>query len=186
MLIDALVSFIAPGSSLSLVAGAGVAIPSPNVIDLLGLGAGVNPLTADIIGNRTVWGTDMGIGDPRVQTEVLVGTALATANAATLNIQFQGAPDAGSPTWQPGAWTTLMETGAIAVANLGAQAIAGRFDFPPAFPVNFSPRFLRLLFVVPAGTNFTAGTVQAPVTTVRDDLAQRYTPKNYAVKGPNG
>lgn len=181
MLIDALVSFIPVGSPLSLVAGVGVSIPS-NVIDLLGLGQGVNPLSADIIGNRSLWGTDIGIGDPRPQTEVLVTTALtANTGVPTLNVQFQAAPDT-AVTFLPGAWTTLMETGPIALANLGLGAIIGRFDFPPAIPVNFSPRFLRLLFSPAAGTNFAAGAVLAPVTTVRDDQANKFTPKNYAVK----
>lgn len=182
MLIDALVSFIPIGAPLSLVAGDGVAIPS-GVIDLLGLGQGVNPATADFIGNRTVWGTDMGIGEPRVQTEVLVTTAGTTGNAATMNIAFQGAADAGSPTWLPGAWTTLVETGYLAIGSFSLGAVLARFDFPPAVPVNFQPRFLRLLFQPLAATHFTAGAVLAPVTTVRDDQANRFTPKNY-VQGP--
>ena len=49
MLLDALLNFVQVGSPLSLVAGAGVAIPSPGIIDLLGLGVGVGP-TERIIG----------------------------------------------------------------------------------------------------------------------------------------
>lgn len=181
MLTDALVGFIPAGSTLSLVAGAGVGIRS-GIIDLLGLGAGVDPLSADIIGTRTLWGTDMGIGDPRAQTEVLITTALATANAATLNVKFQGALDAGTPTFQPGAWRTLMETGEMAVADLTLGAICARFDFPPAFPINFQPRFLSLLFVVPAAANFSAGAVTAPVALVRDDYSEKFQPKNYSIR----
>lgn len=181
MLIDALVSFA--NTPLSLVGGAGVGLPS-NVIDLLGLGAGQAPVS--IIGNRAVFGTDLGIGEPRIKTEVAVTTGLVTANGATLNIAFQAAPDAGSPTWQPGAWTTLVETGYLPVADLGLSAIVARFDYPPAIPVNFSPRFIRLLFQPAAGTNFSAGAVLAPVTMVRDDQANKFTPRNYAVKRPNG
>lgn len=179
MLVDALVSFILPGSVLSLVGGAGVAIASPNIIDLIGGGPGTAP--GNIIGNRAVFGSDVGIGDPRVQTEVAIQTALVTANGATLNIQFQAAPDT-AVTHAVGAWTTLMETGPLPIADLNTiGAIVGRFDFPPAVPVNFSPRYLRLLFVVPGGTNFSAGAVAAPVTTVRDDTANLYTPRNYTV-----
>ena len=64
MLIDSLVSFLTPGFPLSVVGAAGVAIPS-NVIDLLGLGVGTTP--PSIIGNRTLFGMDPGIGWPRGQ-----------------------------------------------------------------------------------------------------------------------
>lgn len=179
MLVDALVSFgLAP---FSLVGGAGVAIPSPNIIDLIGGGPGTPP--GNIIGQRTVFGTDIGIGDPRLQTEVAVQVALATANGATLNVQFQAAPDTGAAGgYAPGAWTTLMETGALPLTSLNAAGkIVARFDFPPVTPITFSPRYLRLNFVPAAGTNFSAGTVVAPVTTVRDDTANFQTPRNYTV-----
>lgn len=183
MLIDALVSFVGPNSPLSLVGGAGVAIPS-GVIDLLGAGVGVAP--PNIIGNAAVFGEDAGIGQPRMQSEVLVTTAFVTANAATLNIAFQGAPDTGAGGgYLPGAWTTLMETGYLAAALLTKGAVLGRFDWPPGVPPNFRPRFLRLLFQPLAATNFTAGAVLAPSTTGRDDIAQIYQAANYTV-GPTG
>lgn len=180
MLTDALASFVTPGSVLSLVGGAGVAIPS-GIIDLIGNGPGTAP--GNIIGQRTVFGTDIGIGDPRLQTEVAIQTALATANGATLNVQFQAAPDTGAAGgYAPGAWTTLMETGALPVSSLNAAGkIVARFDFPPATPPNFSPRYLRLNFVPAAGTNFSAGAIAAPSTTVRDDTANFYTPRNFSV-----
>lgn len=177
MIVDALVNFIPIGFPLSLVAGAGVATPS-GVLDILGSGVGTPP--QNIIGNRTLFGADVGIGGLRPQLEVLISTAFATGNAATLNVQFQGAPDTVG-TNQPGAWTTLVETGPIAVASLTLGQILARFDFPPAFPPNFSPRYLRLNFVTPAGTNFSAGAVQAPVTMVRDDQANKFMPSNYVV-----
>lgn len=181
MLIDALVSFILPGQTLSLVGGAGVAIPSPNIIDLIGGGPGTAP--GNIIGKRTVFGSDVGIGWPRVQTEVAIQTALATANGATLNVQFQAAIDLGAAGgYQPGPWTTLMETGALPLTSLNAIGdIVARFDFPPATPPSFSPRYLRLNFVPAAGTNFSAGAVAAPTTMGRDDTANFYTPKNFSV-----
>lgn len=181
MLIDALLNFAM--TPLSLVGGAGVAIPS-NVIDLLGAGVGVAP--PNIFGNSTVFGMDAGIGNPREQSEVLVTTAFTTANAATLNIAFQGAADQGlAGNYQPSAWVTLMETGYLAVGSLTKGAILGRFDWPPAVPPSFRPRFLRLLFQPLAATNFTAGAVLAINTQGRDDIAQIYQPANYVV-GPTG
>lgn len=177
MITDALVNFIPNGTPLSLVAGAGVDVRS-DIIDLLGTGVGTAP--QNIIGNRTKFGSDVGIGGIRAQLEVIVTTALVTASAATLNVAFQAAADDG--TYNPDTWKTLVETGEIAVTDVDAIGdICARFDFPPAFPVNFSPRFLSLLFQVPAGTTFTAGKVIAPVTMVRDDQANRFTPNNYVV-----
>ena len=96
---------------------------------------------------------------------------------------FQGAPDTGSSgSYQPGTWTTLVETGPIAAASLTANALIARFDFPPAFPANLSPRYLRLYFQIVTATNFTAGTIgSAIVTMVRDDYAAKYATKNFFV-----
>lgn len=180
MLIDALVSFINQGAPLSLVGGAGVSFRS-GVIDLLGIGQGQAP--ANIIGNAAVFGEDVGIGDPRVQTEVFFTTALVAVGGSTLNIQFQAAADLGTPTYLAGAWQTLMETGPLPAGAVSLNAVAGRFDFPPAVPPSFRPRYLSLLFSPSAGGSFSAGAVIAPVTTVRDDQANKFQARNYAV-GP--
>ena len=177
MLLDGTLAFVPYGSPLSLVLGAGVSAAS-NIIDLLGAGVGVPP--PNYIGTRSVFGTDMGIDDQKAQLLCTVGTAFATANSATLNVQFQAAVDNGS--YQPGTWNTLVETGAIAAANLGASKTIARFDFPPAFPAGTLPRFLRLAFVVPAATNFTAGTIAfATPTIIRDDWSAGYAAKNFTV-----
>lgn len=179
MLLDALVNFVPIGSALAVT---NVAVPSTNVYDLLGLGVGVAP-DERIIGlpSSGVFGEDAGIGGIKPQVQVNVGTGFVTAAAATLNIAFQGAQDTGAAGgYLPGTWQTFVETGALTAAQLAAQAILGRFDFPPAFPANFNPRFLRLLFTPSAA--FTAGTISsAIVTMVRDDWAAKYVPKNFAV-----
>ncbi|MBB3453899.1 hypothetical protein FHT86_002155 [Rhizobium sp. BK313] len=181
MRLDAMLAFVPLGAPLSIVGGAGVAIPSTNVIDMLGLGVGQAPQS--IIGNVTNFGTDMGIGGFRPELEVAVGTAFTTGNAATLNVAFQAAPDQGAAGgYQPGTWTTLEETGPMAVANLTANQIIARFPWVPAFPANLRARFLRLLFSPAAGTNFTAGTIAFAIPTpVRDDLANKYAARNYTV-----
>lgn len=181
MLIDSLVSFIPPGATLSAVAAAGVDIPS-NIIDLLGLGVGVAP--ESIIGNRTTFGSDPGIGWPRAQAQVSVTTAFATANAATLNIAYQGAAE-DAVTHLPVAWNTIIESGEIAVTDLDAIGdIAFQFDFEPTHPLNFMPRFLRVLLQIPAATNFTTGAVTIPVTTGLDQVKNLYTPRNFVVGAP--
>lgn len=182
MLTDALVSFVLPGSNVSLAGAAGVALPLGQVYDILGQGVGQAP--QNIIGNAALFGSDMGIGAIKPQVEVVIGTLPVTANAATLNIAFQGAPDTGlAGGYQPGAWQTLVETGPMTVAQLPSGQIVARFDFPPAFPANLNPRYLRLLAQVPAAENFTAGTISsAVVTMVRDDLSNKFTPNNYQVR----
>lgn len=180
MLIDALLAFTGPNTPLSLVAGAGVGIRT-GIIDLLGAGVGVAP--PNIFGNATVFGEDAGIGQPREQTEVLITTALATSNAATLNIAFQGAADQGlAGGYQPSTWVTLVETGFLPLSQLTLGAILARFDWPPAVPPNFKPRYLSMLFQPAAGTNFTAGAALAISTMGRDDTANLFIPANYTVK----
>ena len=178
MITDGLCNFVAPGNPLSLVAAAGVAVAS-SVYDELGAGVGQAP--GNIIGTRSVFGADLGVGEKPL-LDVAVGTAFATSNGATLNVQFQGAVDSGSPSYQPGTWNTLMETGPIAVGNLTAGQVIARFPFAMAFPPATMPRYLRLNFVMPSGENFTAGTIAfATITMVRDDLTNKYAAKNYLV-----
>ena len=197
MRVDAQLSFVPIGGNLSLVGAAGVGIPSTNTIDLLDQGVGTAP--QNIIGdtpatgfNSGNFGTDVGIGRYRAEVEVVLNSAitLTTGTAATLNIEFQGAEDTGAAgNYQPGAWQTFVETGPITLAQLNAsiatatQIPIARFTFPPAFPANFAPRYLRLLFQPAAGTDFTAGQVAcAIVTTVRDDQANKFAAKNFVVQ----
>ena len=179
MLLDGSLNFVQPGAPLSLVAAAGVAVPSPNIIDLVGSGAGTPP--GNYIGTRSVFGADTGLGDNRLLLACIVGTSFTTGNSATLNVQFQGAVDQGSGgAYQPGSWITLVETGAIAVANLVSGKYIARFDWPPAFPAATLPRFLRLNFAVASATNFTAGTIAfAGPTFIRDDIV--FGAKNFTV-----
>jgi hypothetical protein len=184
MITDALLNFVPIGGNLSLIAGAGVSVPSINTIDLLGAGVGVAP-SDRIIGNATVFGAPDagGVGGMRPELVVNVGTAFVTANGATLNVALQGAADTGAAGgYLPSTWQTLIETGALTAAQLTALQTIARFPWVPPFPANLRPRFLRLLFQVPAATNFTAGTIaNALVTTVRDDQFNRYAAKNYTV-----
>ena len=111
----------------------------------------------------------------------MVALGNAVTGAASYNIALQAAPDAGTPTWLPGTWTTLAETGQIAIASLTANQVVARFPWLPAFPANLQPRYLSLLFTA-VGTP-TAGNINfALVTLVRDDLAQKYAAKNYKVQ----
>lgn len=182
MITDALLNFVGFGG-LSMVAGAGISIPSTPPIDLLGAGVGVAP--SNIIGNVATFGAPdaMGVGGMRPELAVTVGIAFVTANGATLNLALQAAPDLGvGGNYQPGTWQTIEETGALTAAQLTALTVIMRLPWVPPFPKNLRPRYLRLLGQVPAGTNFTAGTLgSALVTTVRDDVFNLYAANNYRV-----
>jgi hypothetical protein len=179
MITDSAVNFVPPGSPLSLVGAAGVAISSA-IYDILGVGVGVAP--QGIIGTRTLFGEDLGVGESPL-LDVVMGIAAATANAATLNVQFQGAVDTGAAGgYLPGAWITLVETGPLAAAALTAGAVIARFPFAMAVPPGTLPRFLRLNFALLAATNFSAGSIAfATVTKVRDDWTVGYAAKGFVV-----
>jgi hypothetical protein len=186
MITDALVSFIPIGTNLSMVAGAGIAIPSSNVVDLLGNGVGVAP--SNIIGLATTFGTDEGVGGKRPELNIPVGTTFTGAAGTTLKVALQGAADQGTAgNYQPSTWTDIVSQDNIALANLVAGAVIFRSPFLPTMPANLRPRFLRLLFTpflngAPAGASFTAGSISsAVVTMVRDDQANKFAAKNFSV-----
>lgn len=182
MMTDATLFFVPPGAPLSLVGAAGQSIPSPNLVDILSLGAGIAP--ASIIGTSyPTFGSDSGIGGDKPQIEVVLGTQPVTSNSCTLNVALQGAADSGlAGGYQPGTWQTLVETGPMTAAQLTSGAVVARFDYPPAFPNNLRPRFYRLLFQVPATGSFTAGTISfATIALVRDDTANLLAQNNYTV-----
>lgn len=189
MITDALCNFVPIGGNLSLVGGAGVAIRS-SVYDFLGLGAGVAP-TERIIGNPTIFGQadGMGVGNQRPELNISIGTALVSAAGARLNVALQAAPDLGTPTFQPGTWQTLAESGPITVAQGAANTVIFRCPWLPPFPRTLRPRFLSLLFS-PIATDlapatplaFTAGTIASAIVVMsRDDYFANQAAKNYSV-----
>ena len=171
---DAQLAFVPIGGNLPIL---GAAVPS-NVLDILGQGVGQAP--GNIIGNRTLFGADVGIGAFRPEIAAAVGNAFLGGTA--INMALQAAPDTGvGGAYQPGPWVTLGETGAVPLATLIAGAKIGRLPFLPAMPENLNPRYLRLLFT-PTGT-FTGGTIAyALVTFVRDDQANKFAAKNYTAQ----
>ena len=181
MFTDALLNFIPPGAPLSLVGAAGVAIRS-GVIDLFGVGVG-QPVPA-VIGNVTLAGQAgaMGVGRQRLELFVAITTGLVTGTAATLNVALQGAPDTGAGGgYNPGTWQTFEETGPMTAAQCPIGTIIMRLPWVPPFPANQRPRFLSLLFQVPAATDFTAGAAIATVTPDRYDPFNKYAANNYVV-----
>lgn len=181
MLLDALLTFV-PLSGMSLVGGAGVTLYS-SIIDELGVGVGVAP--PGIIGNVSLFGSDIGVGDGygNLKIRINTGTAFTTSNGATLQVGFQLAPDTGSAgNYQPGAWTTVQYSAVMTAAQLAANTVIARMDWPPAFPKSLRPRFARLAFIMPGTANFTAGTIGfAGVVPTRDELNSVNAANNYTM-----
>ncbi|MDA8231574.1 MAG: hypothetical protein M0006_09570 [Magnetospirillum sp.] len=102
-------------------------------------------------------GRDLGIGDDALQVVVHILETFAAAGAATLDVQVQSSVDNVT-------WTTLVESGAIPVADLVAGKSVLRTALPldqPAVTAGIG-RYLRLNYVVATGP-MTAGQVQAAV-----------------------
>lgn len=183
MRLDASLAFVPVGSPLSLVGATGTTFLSPTTIDFLGTGVGTAP--QGIIGDVTLYGQAdaMGVGGTRVEMAVAIGTALATSDSATLTIALQGAPDTGSSGgYLPGTWQTIVQSAAITATQGAANTVVFRFPWLPPFPDNLQPRYLRMAFITPASTQFTAGTIAYAVpSTGRDDYFVKYAAKNYVV-----
>lgn len=184
MQIDQQLTFIGLGAApVSLVGAAGAAIVIGNPIDLLGQGAGLAP--AGIIGNpfNGLYGVDPGPGMLKPTFSGRIGTALATANAATAEFVLQVAPDSGAAGgYQPGTWEDWVTTGARAVGDFPANSKV-RMDLGPAPNGTPAPRFIRLILRVPAAENLSAGTMTfAGLVMADDDLGNaQNAPVGYTV-----
>ena len=121
--------------------------PSTNVLDMLqarDIGAGYE-------------------GMPALTVAVFVQQTFAAAGAATLNIQIQGSTDNAT-------WFTMAESGAIPKGQL---TVNSKWDvvMPNQAPGQPVPRYFRLNYVVATGP-FTAGTVQAEMAGVTEEIPQ--------------
>jgi hypothetical protein len=175
-------SFVPIGGNLSLVAGAGVAIPSPNVIDLLGAGVGTAP--PSIIGNAhcsapTRASAAVPSGDQRDHRHRARHRA-----AATLNTRCRPRPTRAPPATISRHLEDARRDRTAHRRAARRQHGVSRFPFLPVFPATVAPALPAP--AVLAGNNaagsFTAGTVRlALVTMVRDDQANKQAAKNFSV-----
>ena len=133
-------------------------------------------------GNAATFGEDLGIGDgaAALHVGVYAGTALVTANSATLQVQFQGSADVGGGTVASLSWTTYVETDALAGTVLTANTAIAKLWWPHRQVAAALPRFVRLNYLVATGT-FTAGTVSAYVMQARYDWTTGNYPSNFVV-----
>jgi hypothetical protein len=136
-----------------------VTAASTSLYDVTGAGAGNVPNM--IFGTTGLAGVDIGLGDSaaRPTAYFTVGTTFTAAGAATLQIQLQAAVDNGAGS--PGAYVTISETSAIAVALLVAGANL-QMPIPPLTIGQDLPRFYRFNYVVATGP-MTAGTLTGAI-----------------------
>lgn len=142
--------------------------PSESVIDLTG-GVSMN------VGIQSRFGEDIGIGDGVAMPKLAmyVGDAFVTGNAATLQVAMQGSTDNVT-------FDTYGLSPAYAAAVLTAGAKIAPLDWPPVAAGKSLPRYLRLNFILPAGTAFTSGSIAiAGLVLQRDD--QNYYGPGFAV-----
>lgn len=175
MISDQIVSFLPPGSNLAVLA----AEVYSNVIDILGVGAGITAAQANvIIGTATVPGWDPGAGI--VVPEIISAVGTTFTGSGTLTIKFEGAVDNGSGS--PGAYQVFEQTPAMTVAQLTANSFVGRMKWPYEFPDGFNPRFFRLAYT-PSAT-FTAGTIANSIVTMGPPIQfNKFAAKNFSVLG---
>lgn len=135
----------------------------------------------DIIGNATVFGEDLGGGRGVGTPTIVVFTGSGTpAAATTLQIQAQGAPDAGTGNTSGVTYVAYQMTRAIPLASILASIRLAEFDLPKREQGQALPRFLALNYVV-VGSNFTGLTLTSYInlgdTSAQTTLGQY--PSNY-------
>ena len=141
---------------------------------------------ADIWGNATYFGEDLGIGKGPGTPRIIVSAVQVFATLTSLQVQFQGAPNNATAQISGNrsdlVFATYIETDTIAVALLTANTRIASFDWPMRKVGQSLPRFVQLDYVV-AGSNATTGTINADVTLGDDDATntlQQY-PNNFHV-----
>lgn len=140
---------------------------STNAYDLLNgntlaVASGAYTSNADW-GNSTYFGEDLGLGRGVGTPQIEVFSGPGTPAAATsLDIQLQGAPDAGTGNTSGVTYVVYAGTEAIPLASILASNRLARFDMPQRRVGAALPRFLALNYVV-VGANFTGLTVTSYV-----------------------
>jgi hypothetical protein len=132
--------------------------------------------------NVTVFAEDLGIGKGPGTPRVVVNVGTVFATLTSLQVQFQGAIDAGGTATSGLTFTTYIMTDTIAAALLTANTRIASFDWPMRKTGASLPRFIRLNYVV-AGSSATTGTVTSDITLGDSDAQSTlaYYPSGYTV-----
>lgn len=157
-------AFLDQALKLSVAQAVTVTAASTNLYDVTGAGSGNSPnmtFGVNALGVAQTAGFDIGTGDAAARPTLLlsVDTTFTAGGAATLTAQIQAAPDNGSNA--PGTFTTIIETGALALAQLVAGKLFA-IPIPGLAPGEALPRFYRVNYVVATGP-MTAGAISASI-----------------------
>lgn len=156
---------------------------STNALDLeqgLPVTTTFTPAPAQIIGNVTYFGEDLGLGRGKGTPAIEVFSGSGTPAAATsLQISFQGAPmnntAFGSGNVSDLTFVPYIQTRAIPLASILASNRIAAFDWPRREVKAAMPRFVNLNYIV-VGSNFTGLTLTSLVnlggTSAQDSLGQ--------------
>ena len=107
---------------------------------------------------------DLGIGDDPAM-KLTARCTVAFSGGTSLQIELQGAPDAGSNT--PGAYTVMWKGAVFAEATMIAGCELANVDLPRVLFEQVLPRYLKLTFIS-VGTH-SLGQVEAGIVLDRDD-----------------
>lgn len=160
MILDGLLTFTGTsnGATGGITSGAQTDSPTTGTqaaSNILDLGV-TNGLPASAAGGGGA--RDIGIGDdPALKLSCMVTTALT--GGTSLQLQLQGAPDAGSNT--PGSYTTMWTSPVFAEAALIQGAQLANVDMPRDIWEQVLPRYLKLNFI--SVGNHGAGAVEAQI-----------------------
>jgi len=129
-----------------------------------------------IIGNATTFGEDLGLGRGKGTPSIEVFSGPGTPITATsLQISFDGAPDAGTGNTSGVTYVPYIQTRAIPIASILASSRLAQFDWPRREVRQAMPRFVSLNYIV-GGANFAGLTVTSYInlggTSAQDSLGQ--------------
>lgn len=153
-----------------------VTAASTTIYDVTGAGSGNAPSMT--FGTATIFGDDIGAGEgvARPMAFFAVGTAFTAGGAATLTVAIQAAIDNGSNA--PSTYTTIVETGAIAVATLAA-GVTWNIPIPPVTAGEALPRFYRFNYTIATGPMLTGTLTAGILLNPTSQLISRLYPSNF-------
>ena len=166
MILDGLLTFTGTGngSSGGITASQWTDAPTTGTQDAstildLGLTGGIPASAVNGGGAR-----DLGIGD-KPSLKLSATCTVAFSGGTSLQVELQGAPDAGSNT--PGSYTVMWLGPVFAEATMVAGCQLANVDLPRVIFEQVLPRYLKLTFIS-VGTH-SLGQVEAQIVIDRDD-----------------
>ena len=145
-----------------------------NIIDL----GVVNGLPASAAGGGGA--RDIGIGDDPAM-KLLVVCTQALAGGTSIQVQLQGAPDAGNNT--PGSYVTMWTGPVVLLASAVAGAYLANIDVPRTIAGQPPPRYLQLNYISSGTFTWAGGTTGGIESTIVIDRFDQIIGSTSAISG---